>query len=57
MLLERFFDGFKVTLYGVNYSKHRMTMLKLFSLANVILIATEILHFEWQGIYRTGRSV
>jgi hypothetical protein len=51
MLLKRFFDGFKMTLYGVKYLKHRITMLELFSLPKIILIATETLHFEWQWVY------
>ena len=36
-----------MTLSGVNKSKYRMTMIKLFSLPKVILIPTEIEHFEW----------
>ncbi|AAZ28483.1 hypothetical protein CPS_0822 [Colwellia psychrerythraea 34H] len=47
MLLKRFFDGFKITLYRVKKSKHKMTMLKLFTLPKVVLIPTEILHFDW----------
>ncbi|AAZ25127.1 hypothetical protein CPS_4486 [Colwellia psychrerythraea 34H] len=47
MLLERLFDGFKIALYGVKQSNHRITMLKLSSLPKVILIPTEILLFEW----------
>ncbi|OUR76924.1 hypothetical protein A9Q75_15795 [Colwellia psychrerythraea] len=47
MLLKRFFDGFKMTLYSVKSSNHRVTMLKSFTLPKVILIPTEILHFEW----------
>jgi hypothetical protein len=46
MLFKRFFDGLKMTLYGVKYPRYRITMFKLFSLPNVILIPTEILHFE-----------
>jgi hypothetical protein len=47
MLLKRFFDGLKIALYGVKQSNHRMTMLKLFALPKVVLIPTEILHFDW----------
>ena len=47
MLFKRFFEGFKITLVGVNESKHRITMLTLFALPKVLLIPTEILHFDW----------
>jgi len=47
MLLNRFFDGFKMTLYRVKSSTHRMTMHKLFTLPKAILIPTEILRFDW----------
>jgi len=46
-LLKRFYDGVKMTLCCGKQSKHRVTMLKLFSLHKSILIPTEIEHFEW----------
>jgi hypothetical protein len=46
MLLKRLFYGLKVTLYVVKQSNHGMTMLKLFALPKVVLIPSEILHFD-----------
>ena len=51
MLFKRFFEGFKITLVGVNESKHRITILTLFALPKVLLIPTEILHFDWEQVY------
>jgi hypothetical protein len=47
MLHNHFFDGFKMTLCGIKEQKYRMTMFTFLYLPKVILIPTEIEHFEW----------
>jgi hypothetical protein len=42
------FYGFKITFKVLNLQSTDTTRLKLFLLPNVILIPTEVLHFEWQ---------